>query len=141
MNSCDHPGRPRLKSCCLILRLTLDFGLARGTSPQALRRKTPYRLMARLNVVPFPPPALPKPLEQGLRNAGLFFLLHAHNCNFRESFFESRGLQFGRHLSHDVLGDYSTAALMAVHTHVERDVEEHALHVVAVILGEFDPAV
>src|ERR1700694_4705426 len=92
--------------------------------------------MARLNVVPFPSLS-----NRALRNAGLFFLLHAHNCNFRESFFEGRGLQFTRHLSHDVLRDYSTAPLMALHTYIERDIEEHALHVVAIILGEFDPAV
>src|SRR5208282_881923 len=75
-----------------------------------------------------------------LRRRPFLFLLHPHNGDFRETLLEGRRLQLTRHLAHDIFGDRTATALVAFQTNLKRDVEEHALHIVAVILGQLDPA-
>src|ERR1700687_1412487 len=68
------------------------------------------------------------------------FLFHPHNRDFREALLEGRRLQLAPHLAHDIFGDRAATTLVAFHAHFQGDIEEQALHIVAVIFGQLDPA-
>ena len=68
------------------------------------------------------------------------FLLHPHHRNLRKAFFKRRSLQLARHLAHDIFRHRAPTPLVPFHANFQRNIEEQALHIVAIILGQLDPA-
>ena len=55
-------------------------------------------------------------------------------------FFERRRLQLGAHAAHHVFGHYTLASLISFQANLHRDIEKYGLHLIAVVVAQFDPA-
>jgi hypothetical protein len=68
------------------------------------------------------------------------FLFHPHHRDLRKSFLESRRFQLGAHAAHHVFGYNTFAPLIPFQANFQRDIEEHSLNFVSIVMSEFDPA-
>ena len=79
------------------------------------------------------------PLSFGLLGWFSVFLLHPDHGDLSESLLKRRGLELGSHPPHHIFRNNPIAPLMPIDANLQRNIEEHGMHFVVVVFGEFDP--